>query len=386
MTSAGDYLIRDRTGAVQVVPRSLIVDPEPVNDVMDWYMDDKSADLPGSCHVSGAGLTVPSNRAGGSRDNDARSCGGSQSIQGQESPCSGAASIVHPDRQFQSALGSLWGPIVSLGSFIKPLEDSDEETQPAPSMPSLATIGNPSGGKSMPPESPGDDEVLEWFGSFAGPSPTLAEGDAGVVADEVKEWEEVFPTYSWDEETFVPGHKESLSSHCDIVLHTSTRILGHEGLLPDTGAVKDLSGSEFVERQATEAAMHGYQTVYQELPNPQGVSGVGGQDKVCKRKAELPGCLLDGTVIKYCPTIIPESSVPPLVGLDTMGANNVYFGTKLGTFTMIPEGTDDKIIWPPGTKHLQCVKAPSGHWLLTVSAWIEANRSRHSQAPSARPT
>ena len=64
------------------------------------------------------------------------------------------------------------------------------------------------------------------------------------------------------------------------------------------------------------------------------------------------------------------SSVPPLVGLEMMSRNNVYFGTRRGTFTMIPEGTDDKIIWPKGTPHIDCVKAPSGHCLLTVSSWI----------------
>ena len=66
-----------------------------------------------------------------------------------------------------------------------------------------------------------------------------------------------------------------------------------------------------------------------------------------------------------------------------MAKNNVYFGTRKGTFTMIPEGSDDKIVWPPGTRHFQCQKAPSGHWLLTASAWIQASTSRPVSKPSS---
>ena len=77
-------------------------------------------------------------------------------------------------------------------------------------------------------------------------------------------------------------------------------------------------------------------------------------------------------MMEYCPTIIPDSEVPPLLGLTTMARNDVYFGTNLGRFVMIPPGTDDQIIWPKGTKTLQMVKAPSGHWLLTVSGWSKA--------------
>ena len=132
-------------------------------------------------------------------------------------------------------------------------------------------------------------------------------------------------------------------------------------------------------RQAAAALAYGYPTRTENLLIPQGVSGVGGQDQTCRQKAVLPGCLADSTMMEYCPTIIPDSEVPPLLGLTTMARNDVYFGTKLGRFVMIPPGTDDQIIWPKGTRTLQMVKAPSGHWLLTVSGWSQV-KEEHSPA------
>jgi hypothetical protein len=154
------------------------------------------------------------------------------------------------------------------------------------------------------------------------------------------------------------------------MLHSSTRLEGdEEGVIPDTGAVDDITGSEYVERQDAASRKHGMKVEYEDLAHPKGVAGVGGRDRVCTQRAKIPCPLADGSMMKYCPAVIPQSDVPPLMGNDTMSRLNVYFGTRKGTFTMIPEGSDDQIIWPPGTKHIQCVKAPSRHWLLTVSAW-----------------
>ena len=63
------------------------------------------------------------------------------------------------------------------------------------------------------------------------------------------------------------------------------------------------------------------------------------------------------------------SSVPPLFGLDSMAEMRVYFGSHNGLMAMLPEGSDSSIAWPTGTRFIQCRKAPSGHWLIIVSAW-----------------
>jgi len=191
-----------------------------------------------------------------------------------------------------------------------------------------------------------------------------------------------FPCVTWEEdESFNPptsvGKEEGGMA---AILHSSTRLEGdEEGVIPDTGAVKDIAGSGYVERQDAAARRHGMAVEYEDLAYPEGVAGVGGQDRVCTQRAKIPCPLSDGTMIKYCPVVTPQSDVPPLMGNDTMSELNVYFGTRQGTFTMIPEGSDDKIIWPPGTKHIQCVKAPSRHWLLTVSAW-QQGMGRNTQS------
>ena len=55
-----------------------------------------------------------------------------------------------------------------------------------------------------------------------------------------------------------------------------------------------------------------------------------------------------------------------------MAAMGTYFGTRTGVMAMVPEGKDDQIKWPHGTRFMQCRKAPSGHWLLMVSCWRQA--------------
>ena len=166
-------------------------------------------------------------------------------------------------------------------------------------------------------------------------------------------------------------------------LHSSTRLPNHEGLIPDTGAVDDISGSEFVDRQALEASKHGYEVEWEKLERPKGVSGVGGKDKVCHQRARIPCALPDKSMMKYCPAVIPTSDVPPLVGVDSMSRLNVFFGTRDGAFTMVPEGQNENIVWPEGTKHIKCVQAPSKHWLLTVSAWNEISREKESTGKPA---
>jgi hypothetical protein len=163
-------------------------------------------------------------------------------------------------------------------------------------------------------------------------------------------------------------------------LHATTRIAGSEGLLPDTGAVDDLCGSRFIERQSAGALTQGHKTTWHMLSKPKGVSGVGDNAKVCTHRAVVPGCLEDGTLMKYCPAVIPESDIPPLLGINTMADLNVYFGTKRGHFVMVPHGCEDQIKWPAGTKFIQMRKAPSGHWLLIASAWNAARHSNSSRA------
>jgi len=155
-----------------------------------------------------------------------------------------------------------------------------------------------------------------------------------------------------------------------------------EGAMPDTGAVDDLSGSEWVRRMETLVAFFGYKVLWQMLAIPKNVSGVGDRAKTCTQRAVVPLGLENGDLSVYAPSVIPHSEVPPLMGLRTMSALHVYFGTEFGRFVMIPPGTDDQIKWPAGTKIIQCKPAPSGHWLLIASAFAKKENDG-ATAPSS---
>jgi len=101
------------------------------------------------------------------------------------------------------------------------------------------------------------------------------------------------------------------------------------------------------------------------------MSGVGqGTDK-CTREALMYGVTDEGDLVSFEGPVLEEhgTDVPALYGLDPMASRNTYVGTRLGKLHMIPNGTDDQIIWPKGTKTIQCDKSRSGHWMVPISRW-----------------
>ncbi len=64
-----------------------------------------------------------------------------------------------------------------------------------------------------------------------------------------------------------------------------------------------------------------------------------------------------------------------------MAREQTYIGTHNGLLALVPQGKDKDIKWPTGTKFRQCVKAPSGHWMLLVSQW---QRLRQNQVQSVK--
>ena len=106
---------------------------------------------------------------------------------------------------------------------------------------------------------------------------------------------------------------------------------------------------------------------WERLANPKHVSGVGDTVKICTHQVILPSRLENGEMIKYATPVIKDDSTPGLYGVDSMSADNTYFGTRKGIMAMIPEGTDDQIQWPRGTRFVNCNKAPSGHWIMQTN-------------------
>ena len=152
---------------------------------------------------------------------------------------------------------------------------------------------------------------------------------------------------------------------------------GKEVLLIDTGAVKNLTGNEFVIRMADLVKKYNLEIRWADLNKPQIVGGVGTGKCRCTKQAYIPCCLSNGMELLFPAPVIPgnPSPVPPLYGLKAMAEQNVYFSTRHGTMMFVPEGRDKEIQWPKNTQVWQCEKAPSGHWLLIVSEFAKKRSS-----------
>ena len=117
---------------------------------------------------------------------------------------------------------------------------------------------------------------------------------------------------------------------------------------------------------------------------PKSMSGVGDAAKTCTHQATVYGCLENGDLMCYAAPVIPNgpsgsSPIPALYGLNSMSKENTYMGMRKGLLAMVPEGKDDEIVWPQGTRFIQCQRAPSGHWFILVSCWDKRKPSSRSQ-------
>ena len=186
-----------------------------------------------------------------------------------------------------------------------------------------------------------------------------------------------FPVFEWD-----ATERENRGAYN----HSSVRLPYGEGLVVDTGAVEDLTGLDFIRRQSIAAEQYGHSTAWESLANPKRLSGVGDSTKTCTHQAKVVGALETGELVQYTAPVIPgePSPVPPLYGLNSMSAENTYFSARSGTMHLVPHGRESEISWPEGTRTRQCVKAPSGHWLLAVSHWDRVGR--HAAALQDSPS
>lgn len=140
-------------------------------------------------------------------------------------------------------------------------------------------------------------------------------------------------------------------------------------------------------RQQRAALRREHTTEWNKLARPKYIAGIGDGTKVCTDQAILPGRLAYRSLMKFSCAVIPgrvegDSPNPGLLGNDSMAAMNVYFGTRHGGLHMVPEGSDDQIKWPKGTRHIQMTRAPSRHWMVEVGCWDDEDEPESYQCPS----
>jgi len=182
------------------------------------------------------------------------------------------------------------------------------------------------------------------------------------------EYESVMACFEWEED--VVTTTSTLERH-EVFSHSTAQLIGEEGLLVDTGAVNNVSGMEFIKRQTKASEQYGYHTTWEQLDKVQHMSGVGDNTKMCTHQATITGILSTGELMQYSAPVIPgnPSPVPPLYGLKSMAKENTFVGTRQGNLAMVPDGKEEEIVWPKGTRFIQMKKAPSGHWLIPISNW-----------------
>ena len=113
---------------------------------------------------------------------------------------------------------------------------------------------------------------------------------------------------------------------------------GREGLLVDTGAVFNLTGDLWLQRMK-EHVPENMPIHYEELSEPQGVMGVGQHASTATHVAAVPVGMADQGIepdesFRYKATVITDSDVPALLGLQSMMASNCILDLRPGKMHM----------------------------------------------------
>ena len=106
----------------------------------------------------------------------------------------------------------------------------------------------------------------------------------------------------------------------------------------DTGAVFNLTGDSWVHRMEGHVPKS-LPIHYEELPEPQGVMGVGKHASTATHVAAVPVGMADQGIepdenFRYKATVITNSDVPALLGLQSMMASNCILDLRPGKMHM----------------------------------------------------
>ena len=101
------------------------------------------------------------------------------------------------------------------------------------------------------------------------------------------------------------------------------------------------------------------------------------------------GYTKNGTPLNYRAPVVEHdangapSDLPSLVGNEDLAKMNTLYDCRSGYLHLLPQTASwQDIAWPAGTKHLEMDRAPSGHWVLTVSHFELAKPSASASRAS----
>ena len=185
-----------------------------------------------------------------------------------------------------------------------------------------------------------------------------------------------FPTYSLHQD--VVNVRDMMNryhlDHSLTYLGNAKEELEEESLLVDPGAHDNLCGSEFVNRMQRILDKYGLTTTEQRLTKAALVGGVGHGVQTCLVEHVIPIRMRGGFSSCYRAPMVPNSSLPALLGNKSLMRNRALFDIRSGRLWFCGPG-DVVIRVPPGTAGFQCKLAKSGHWMLPISHFNQSSSS-----------
>jgi hypothetical protein len=116
------------------------------------------------------------------------------------------------------------------------------------------------------------------------------------------------------------------------------------------------------------ALENGQGSEFKSLQNRTSIEGVGGTPSHCSQTGTVPIRLSNGMVSSYKATIIEDSDVPALLGLETMTKERVLLDLIHDRYIKVGPG-GFKLELSPGSTVLELKRAPTGHIMLPATNW-----------------
>jgi len=149
--------------------------------------------------------------------------------------------------------------------------------------------------------------------------------------------------------------------------HVAARLADQrEGLLVDTGAFDNLTGSAWVARIAAVAHRHGRRIQTTRMQEAMRVRGVGKSAQEVVEQIQAPGMLENGKDINFKTPVVPNSDIPALLGIKSLENLEAIVDCRRN-HRKLYLGTDTTIQAASSTTTLQLYPAMSGHLMLPIT-------------------
>jgi hypothetical protein len=154
--------------------------------------------------------------------------------------------------------------------------------------------------------------------------------------------------------------------------HTQVRLAcGRESLLLDIGAIGNLAGSNWTDRNVQIAANAGQGSHFTKLQKAIGIEGVGSGESTAEQEVMLPICLPDGRQGFFRTPVVANSELPALWGLNSLRSLHAIVDTHNNQL-ILPGPGGYKLSLSPGSTVYKTLHAKSGHMMLPCQEWKEA--------------